>query len=178
MTRYLCVVFFVLALAPISVETPDFSGTYTLIPDRSVATEQVVYSPVSAPDSISGRTVAGACGDQFVISQTSTRVTVGVVSGQTAANRYSGVPVDGTYELDHPTTTSNGYKATLLQRGPALELTLSYTDNTRPSRFQYVFRAGKDGTLTVEYMSNSSAYEVLHNWPYRSVKSVYQKSAP
>jgi len=189
MTRHMCAVLSVLTLASINARTaatidsqrrPDFSGTYTLLQDRSVAIEQGVFSVTSPPDSISGPTVVGACGNEFTIAQTDKLLTIRVVSGQTAARRYNGPSVDGTYEFDHSAiTSSSGYTASLRQRDAALELRLThYNDRTLPRRFQYVFRSGKDDTLTVEYLTNSSAYDVLNNSPYRRVTSVYQKSKP
>jgi hypothetical protein len=187
MTRHLCVILSVAALASINSKTAateqrfkDFSGIYSLLPDRSVATDQRVYSPTSPPESTLGRTVAGACGDQFTITQTGTLVTIRVVSGQTAARQYNGVSVDGTYELDHSATeASNGYTASLSQRGAMLRLTLTqYSHRSRPGRYDYVFRLGKDDTLIVDYVTNSGAYDVLKNASFRSITSVYQKSAP
>jgi hypothetical protein len=190
MTRRLCGLLSVLTLAAINAHASapvdpqrhrDFSGTYTLLLDRSVAVSQPVPGSITPPDTTSGRTVVGSCGTQFVITQTATQVTIRVVSGVTAARRYHFPAVDGTYELDHSTTMSSiGHSkqvASLSWRGAALDLVLTrYSGETRVGRVEYVFRFDRNDTLTVAYLTGFSAHEIANNDSYLSITSVYQRS--
>jgi len=192
MTRPLCGLLSVLTLAAINLHAsapvdpqrhPNFSGTYTLLPDRSVAIKPASSRFDVVPSSTSGRTVAGSCGTQFVITQTATHVTIRVVSGVTAATRNYLPPPNGTYELDHSTTMSSiGHSkqvASVSWRGAALDLVLTqYRSETPDGRVEYIFRFDGDETLTVVYLSSSSARDIVHNAPYSSTTSVYQRSVP
>jgi hypothetical protein len=162
------------ASAPVERLHADFSGLYTLLPDKSVAVSQAVDRWVPAPDVTSGRDVVGSCGTQFVITQTATQVTIRVVSGITPTGRYDLPTVDGTYALDHATRSSIGYStkkvASASWRGAALDLVLTkYNSETPAGRIEYIFRFDRDGTLTVVYRTGSGAFS--------SVTSVYQRSA-
>jgi hypothetical protein len=183
MMRPLCGLLSVLTIAVIGVQAsgpldpphPDLSGTYTLLPDRSVAVNRPVDRWTNTPDYTSGRTVVGSCGTQFVITQTATQVTIRVVSGVTAASRNYLPAADGTYALDHSTTLSSlGYSkklASVSWRGRALDLVLTqYNSETPAGRVEYIFRFDRDDALTVEYLTGSG--------PFSTITSVYQRSTP
>ncbi len=189
MTRHLCGLLSVLTLAainihasgPVDPQHPDFSGTYTLLPDRTLAIKPASSRFDEVPSTTSGRTVVGSCGTRFVITQTATQVTIRVVSGVTAASRNYLPTADGTYELDHSRTMSfighSKQVASLSWRGAALDLVLTqYTSETPAGRVEYVFRFDRDDTLTVEYLTSSSASDIVNNAPYSSITSVYQRS--
>jgi hypothetical protein len=168
----------VLTLAAVSIHAsaqhPNFSGTYTLLPDKSVAASSPSSKWSPPRDLTAGRTVVGSCGTQFVITQTATQFTIRVVSGVTAAHRYYLPPVDGTYALNRGTTVSSipGYskKVTSVSwRGAALDLVLTqYNSETPAGRVEYIFRHDKDNTLSVASFAGSGTFS--------TVTSVYQKS--
>lgn len=189
MTRPLCGLLSVLTLAainvhaspPVTPQHPDFSGTYTLLPDRSVAIDKSSRFK-RVPDSASGPAVVGACGTEFVIIQTATEVTVSRVgSDDTAARPHDIRDAYGTYQLKHSTTTPFGDWRRVERmgwRGDALDLVLTLFHGESPSqRVEYAFRLNKDGTLTVTYMTSSSAREIVQNTAFTSVTSVYQRTA-
>lgn len=191
MTRPLCGLFSVLTVAVINVHAfapvdpqrhPDFSGTYTLLPDRTVAIKPASSRFDQVPSSTSGRTVVGSCGTQFVITQTATQVSIRV-SGDTAARRYYLPDANGTYELDHSTTMSyighSKQVGSLSWRGAALDLILTgYRSETPAGRAEYVFRSDTDDTLTVEFLTAISARDILDNASFVRITSVYQRSMP
>jgi hypothetical protein len=191
MTRPLCGLLSVLTLAAINVQAsapldpqrhPDFSGTYALLPERSVAIDKSSRFE-RVPDSTSGPTVVGACGTQFVIIQTATKVTISRVgSDDTAARPHDPRDAYGIYELNHSTTTAIGdwrRGGRLWWRGDALDLVLSlFHGESLSQRVEYVFRFNKDGTLTVAYMTSSSAHEIVTNSAFTSFTSVYQRTVP
>src|SRR5579871_3773131 len=162
MTRPLWVLLSISTVAAISVHAsaptasqrhPDFSGSYTLRPDRNVAVNRPP-DKWAAPDLTSGRAVAGSCGTEFVITQTATQMTIRVVSGPTAARQYDLPAIDGTYALDRSTTKSYRGRskkvASVSWRGDALDLVLTqYRSETPAGRVEYLFRFDKDDTLTV-----------------------------